>query len=106
MPRPNGRDPQSDPAAFLGAQLRRARLAAGYTSQDSFATVLGFDRSTITKAETGSRPPTDEVFAAWCNTCQVSGELREVLSGLLFVARRTDGRGRFTARDDLRDQTQ
>lgn len=91
MPRPNGRDPRSDPAAFLGAQLRGARLAAGYTSQDSFAAVLGFDRSTITKAETGSRPPTDEVFAAWCDACKVSGELREVLSGLLLVARRTDG---------------
>ena len=73
------------------APARRARLAAGYTSQDSFATVLGFDRSTITKAETGSRPPTDEVFAGWCEACKVSGELREVLSGLLLVARRTDG---------------
>jgi transcriptional regulator with XRE-family HTH domain len=91
MPRPNGRDPQSDPAAFLGAQLRRARLAAGYTSQDSFATVLGFDRSTVTKTETGSRPPTDEVFAAWCGACNISGDLREVLSGLLLVARHTDG---------------
>jgi transcriptional regulator with XRE-family HTH domain len=91
MPRPNGRDPQSDPAAFLGFQLRRARVAAGYASQDSFAAALGFDRSTITKAETGSRPPTDEVFAAWCDACKVSDELREVLSGLLLVARRTDG---------------
>jgi transcriptional regulator with XRE-family HTH domain len=91
MPRPNGRDPRSDPAAFLGAQLRRSRLAAGYSSQDSFAAVLGFDRSTITKAETGSRPPTDEVYAAWCDACSISGELREVLSGLLLVARHTDG---------------
>lgn len=91
MPRPNGRDPRSDPVAFLGAQFRRARLAAGYTSQDSFAAALGFDRSTVTKAETGSRPPTDEVFAAWCDACNISGELREVLSGLLVVARRTDG---------------
>jgi transcriptional regulator with XRE-family HTH domain len=91
MPRPNGRDPQSDPAAFLGAQLRRARLASGYTSQDSFAVVLGFDRSTITKAETGSRPPTDDVFAAWCDACKVSSEAREILSGLLILARRTDG---------------
>lgn len=91
MPRPNGRDPHSDPAAFLGAQLRRARLAAGYASQDSFAAALGFDRSTITKAETGSRPPTDDVFAAWCDACKVSDELRGVLSGLLTLARRTDG---------------
>lgn len=89
--RPNGRDPQSDPAAFLGVQLRRVRLAAGYASQDSFAVVLGFDRSTITKAETGSRPPTDDVFAAWCGACNVSIETREILFGLLILARRTDG---------------
>jgi transcriptional regulator with XRE-family HTH domain len=91
MPRPNGRDPQSDPAAFLGTQLRRLRAAAGYASQDSFAAALGFDRSTVTKAETGSRPPTDDVFTAWCDACKATEEAREILAGLLVVARRTDG---------------
>lgn len=49
---------------------------------------LGFDRSTITKAETGSWPPTDGMFAAWRDTCKVSAEAREILSGLLILARR------------------
>ena len=91
MPRPNGRDPQTDPATFLGLRLQRARIAAGFGSQEALAVALGFDRSTITKAENGGRPPTDVVFTKWCDACGVSDELREVLSGLLVVARRTDG---------------
>lgn len=91
MPRPNGRDPQADPATFLGLRLQRARIAAGFGSQEALAVALGFDRSTITKAENGGRPPTDDVFIKWCDACGVSAELREVLSGLLVVARRTDG---------------
>jgi transcriptional regulator with XRE-family HTH domain len=91
MPRPNGRDPQTDPATFLGLRLQRARIAAGFGSQEALANALGFDRSTITKAENGGRPPTDDVFAKWCDACNVSGELRDVLAGLLVVARRTDG---------------
>jgi|GEM_PF-1563079 transcriptional regulator with XRE-family HTH domain len=66
-----GRDPETNPAAFLGAELRRARLAAGFSSQDSLAAKLGFDRTVIAKAETGDRPPTTEVLAAWCATCQL-----------------------------------
>jgi hypothetical protein len=37
MPRPNHRDPDGDLAAGLGDELRRLRVAAGYTTQDSFA---------------------------------------------------------------------
>lgn len=91
MPRPNGRDPQTDPATFLGARLQRVRIAAGFGSQEALASALGFDRSTITKAENGGRPPTDDVFSKWCDACKVSSELRDVLAGLLVVARRTDG---------------
>jgi transcriptional regulator with XRE-family HTH domain len=91
MPRPNGRDPQTDPATFLGMRLQRARIAAGYGSQEALANGLGFDRSTITKAENGGRPPTDDVFIKWCDACNVSAELRDVFAGLLVVARRTDG---------------
>jgi transcriptional regulator with XRE-family HTH domain len=49
-------DPASNPAAFLGAELRRARVAAGFTSQESLAARLGYDRTVIAKAETGERP--------------------------------------------------
>jgi transcriptional regulator with XRE-family HTH domain len=73
MPRPNGRDPQTSPAAFLGARLRQARLDAGFRSQDALAAKLGFDRSVITKTETGERPPTDDVLTAWCQACGLAG---------------------------------
>lgn len=59
----NERDPRSDLGAWLGEKLREARIAAGYTSQDQFARELGFDRTVIVKAETGARPPSEDVAA-------------------------------------------
>lgn len=59
-----GRDPETNPAAFLGAELRRARLAAGIPSQEQLSAKLHVDRTVIAKAETGERPPTPEVAAA------------------------------------------
>lgn len=91
MPRPNGRDPETDPAAYLGKQLRRARMAAGCASQDALATALGFERSTITKAESGARAPTEDVFDKWCEICRITPEVREVLAGLNVVLRNADG---------------
>ncbi len=57
----NDRDPRSDLGAWLGEELRRARLDAGFTSQDQLARELGFDRTVIVKAETGARPPSEDV---------------------------------------------
>ncbi len=88
MPRPNGRDPETDPAAFLGDELRRARVAAGYSSQESLAAELGFDRSVVTKAETGDRPPTPEVLAPWCKVCHLD---YEHFARMATLARRADG---------------
>jgi hypothetical protein len=34
-------DPASNPAAFLGAELRRARVAAGFASQEALAALAG-----------------------------------------------------------------
>ena len=31
------RDPETHPAAFLGAELRRGRIAAGFSSQEALA---------------------------------------------------------------------
>jgi transcriptional regulator with XRE-family HTH domain len=56
------RDPAASPPAFLGAELRRARLAAGFSSQEALAAKLGFDRTVVAKAETGERPPTQDVL--------------------------------------------
>lgn len=82
------RDPQVSPAAFLGDELRRARVAAGFSSQDALAGTLGFDRTVITKAETGERPPTVDVLAMWCHACRLPEEL---FARLAALARRADG---------------
>ena len=82
------RDPEADPRAFLGAELTRARKAAGFSSQDVLAAKLGFDRTVIAKAETGDRPPTDEVLDAWCDACDLD---RELFGRWAAFARRTDG---------------
>jgi transcriptional regulator with XRE-family HTH domain len=82
------RDPQTNPAAFFGVELRRARMTAGFTSQEALAARLGFDRSVVAKAETGERPPTAEVLAGWCAACQLDGDL---FGRLAVLARQADG---------------
>jgi transcriptional regulator with XRE-family HTH domain len=82
------RDPETNPAAFLGDELRRARVAAGFSSQDALAAKLGFDRTVVAKAETGQRPPTVDVLAAWCQACGLDDEL---FGRLAVLARRADG---------------
>ena len=69
------RDPQSDPRAFLGGELTRARAAAGFSSQEALAAVLGYDRSVIGKAESGERVPSGDVLASWCEACKVDPDL-------------------------------
>jgi transcriptional regulator with XRE-family HTH domain len=82
------RDPETNPAAFLGGELRRARMTAGFSSQDALAARLGFDRTVIAKAETGERPPTADVLAAWCQACRLDDDL---FGRLAVLARRADG---------------
>lgn len=82
-----GRDPEADPRAFLGAELRRGRVAAGFSSQEALAARLGFDRTVITKTETGERPPTADVLAAWCEACRLDDDL---FTRMAVLARRSD----------------
>jgi transcriptional regulator with XRE-family HTH domain len=86
----NDRDPRSDLGAWLGEELRRARIAAGYSSQDALARDLGYDRTLINKLETGERPPSDVVagkvaerFPSLCNGLyeQLAGVARRAASG-------------------------
>src|SRR5262249_51111331 len=84
------RDPETNPAAFLGGELRRARVAAGFSSQDALAARLGFDRTVIAKAETGERPPTDDVLTGWCQACRLDHEL---FGRMVRLARRAGGPG-------------
>jgi len=85
---------------WLGEELRCARLAAGYTSQDQFARELGFDRTVIVKAETGARPPSEdmaariaEMFPELCNGLYVR------LAGIAEVERADPGLVRGLGRD-------
>jgi transcriptional regulator with XRE-family HTH domain len=80
------RDPAASPPAFLGDELRRARLAAGYSSQEALAAKLGFDRTVIAKAETGERPPTQDVLEVWSAACQLDEGLFARLAGLARAA--------------------
>jgi transcriptional regulator with XRE-family HTH domain len=82
------RDPETSPAVFLGRELQRARIAAGFKSQDALAVKLGFDRTVITKAESGARPPSDDVLAAWCEACGLDLDL---YSRMAALARSGDG---------------
>ena len=82
------RDPETNPAAFLGGELRRGRVTAGFSSQDALAAKLGFDRTVITKVETGDRPPTVDVLTAWCAACQLDEDL---FGRMATLARRANG---------------
>jgi transcriptional regulator with XRE-family HTH domain len=82
------RDPETHPAGYLGDELRRARLAAGFASQDALAARLGFDRTVITKIESGDGPPAVDVLAAWCQACGLPGIPPDWVAGM---AKRSNG---------------
>jgi transcriptional regulator with XRE-family HTH domain len=85
---PQRRDPKVNPKALLGRRLRLGRAGAGFSSQDALAAQLGFDRTVIAKAETGDRPPSDAVLAAWCEACGLDAGL---FADLAELARSSDG---------------
>jgi transcriptional regulator with XRE-family HTH domain len=57
------------PQSELGRELKRGRLEAGYRRQGDLAEVLRVDRSTVSRAESGARIPTDRVLKDWCQAC-------------------------------------
>lgn len=83
-------DPESNPGAFLGAELRRARIAAGFSSAEALAAKLGYERTVISKAETGERPPSPEVADALEAALFPHGPSGFV-GRLAALARRADG---------------
>jgi transcriptional regulator with XRE-family HTH domain len=87
MPRPNSRDPRQSPAALLGQRLRRLRQAAGFTSQEAGARAMGYAREVVTKAESGERVPTDQVFRKYLETFQATAGQAESLTEDLELAR-------------------
>ena len=80
-------DATRSPMAFLGAELRRARVAAGM-SQDQLGRELNFSGDLVGKIETCERTPTP-VFAAGCDS--VFPHLDGLFTRLMELARRWDG---------------
>ena len=76
------------PREFLGKELCRARVAAGFSSQQALADHLGFERTTIAKVEAGERVPSDPVLMAWAQACNLDIEHYRRLAEL---ARTSDG---------------
>jgi transcriptional regulator with XRE-family HTH domain len=76
------------PRQFLGNELCRARVAAGFSSQQALADQLGFERTVIAKAESGERVPSDPVLTAWATACGIDTEHYQRLAEL---ARTSDG---------------
>jgi len=88
MPRPNPRDPETDLAAALGEELKRLRLAAGYTTQEAFARAINFTREAASKVETGYELPSDNLYLKWLEACQTTDETRHHLDRMLRMARK------------------
>jgi transcriptional regulator with XRE-family HTH domain len=55
----------SDPVRYFGRQVRKARLAKGWTLAE-FGQRVGYSRGAISRIENGRRPPT-ELFAQMCD---------------------------------------
>jgi transcriptional regulator with XRE-family HTH domain len=55
----------SDPVRYFGRQVRRARLAKGWTLEE-FGQRIGYSRGAISRIENGKRPPT-ELFSQMCD---------------------------------------
>jgi transcriptional regulator with XRE-family HTH domain len=56
---------KSDPVRYFGRQVRKERLAAGWTLAE-FGQRIGYDPAHISRIESGTRPAT-EVFARLCD---------------------------------------
>ena len=56
---------RSDPARYFGRQVRKARLAAGWTLAE-LGQRVGYDPGQISRVENGRRPPS-EMFALMCD---------------------------------------
>jgi len=80
-------DATRSPMAFFGAELRRARVAAGM-SQEQLGRELSFSGDLVSKVETCDRTPAP-AFAAGCD--RVFPHLDGLFTRLMELARRWDG---------------
>jgi transcriptional regulator with XRE-family HTH domain len=80
-------DPGAGPLNFFGAELRRARAAAGL-SQDQLGQRLGYSGAQVGKVEMGERAPSAD-FAQRCD--QALPETGGLFARIYKLARRWDG---------------
>ena len=80
-------DPSAGPLQFFGAELRRARAAAGL-SQDQLGQRLGYSSAQVGKVEVGERAPSQD-FAQGCD--QTFPEVGGLFTRIYQLTRRWDG---------------
>lgn len=80
-------DPGAGPLNFFGAELRRARTAAGL-SQEQLGSRVGYSGAQVGKVETGGRAPTLD-FAQRCDAALP--EMGGLFARIYDLARRWDG---------------
>ena len=83
--RPHGSE--SDPRVLLGELLRLARDVDGRKTQQDVAAIIGLERSTVAKGETGKQVPNARVLGAWLDGLGVSGLARSAIEGVHRLAR-------------------
>lgn len=88
------RDPTTNVGAFLGEQLGRLRQAGGYQSQELLGEAVRADRTTISKVESGERPPNADLLTRWLDACGTNGLYRHTIEGLAVLARVKEDPGR------------
>ena len=75
------------PREKLAAELRAARLAAGFTSHDALAAAMAVDRTLVTKAESPTqRVPSDALLTAWAERTGKSPERWVVMAEVCRTA--------------------
>jgi len=79
-------NPESDPRVQLGELLRDARDIQHKTQQD-VAAILGLERSTVAKGETGKQVPSTRVLEIWLDGLGVTGLARTALEKMHRLAR-------------------
>ena len=75
------------PREKLAAELRAARLTAGFASHDALAAAMAVDRTLVTKAESATqRVPSDDVLRAWAEHTGKSPERWVVMAEVCRTA--------------------
>jgi transcriptional regulator with XRE-family HTH domain len=87
MPVTRELDPGASPLAFFGAELRRARAAAGL-SQEQLGQRIGYSAALVGKVETGERAPSRD-FANRCD--QALPSMDGLFARLHALTQRWDG---------------